>query len=735
MALPKKGRYRHFKGGEYELLWIARHSETDEPMVVYRALYPCGETPNGDRVWVRPLSMWDEEVVRNGRRVKRFTYIGDEPETPVAPPPEMPVESIFAAPDLDDWPVPVLENPAPVRPAPVRRENYPDKYAALKQVFGYDEFRPGQAELIDAILAGRETLGVMPTGAGKSICYQVPALTLPGCAIVISPLISLMKDQVGQLVQAGVPAAYLNSSLTDRQLSLALTKTAEGTYRIIYVAPERLNTPRFLNLCRGLEISLVAVDEAHCISQWGQDFRPSYLEIPAFLEALGKRPRLCAFTATATKRVREDIVRLLGLRNPCERVTGFDRPNLYFKVLRPQQKKAALLEQLQKHRGQSGIVYCATRKDVEALCDLLLANGYSATRYHAGLSDEERRTNQEDFTYDRRSVMVATNAFGMGIDKPDVRFVIHYSMPGDLESYYQEAGRAGRDGERADCVLLYGKGDEMTQRFFIDHIGEESELDEGQIRQVKSAARARLERMVGYCRTPDCLRANILRYFGEEAPERCEFCGNCLEAAPRTDVTEAARVVLDLVQSLNSRFGQAVLVRTLLGSRDKRLTELRLDRHPLYGRLASFSRQNLNELFGQMIEAGYLAVRGGEYPVLALGPKAQDALTGGEAVYARLTESEDAADRKRRTPQVEEVAPEDRELYEALRAVRARLAKSRSVPAYVIVGDGALRQMSHVRPTEKDALLDISGIGLAKQRAYGDDFLRAIRKYLKEHGE
>ena len=723
MEYPRKGRYRHFKGGEYELLWIARHSETDEPMVVYRACYPGGETPNGDGIWVRPLSMWTETVEREGRRVPRFRYIGDGEElyAEEVPPPEDPVFEAFAAPVR--------------RESPLDRPAYADVRAALKQVFGYDDFRPGQKELIDAILAGREVLGVMPTGAGKSICYQIPALTLPGCAIVISPLISLMKDQVGQLVQSGVPAAYLNSSLTERQLSLAMEKAASGAYRIIYVAPERLNTPRFLSLCRSLDISLVAVDEAHCISQWGQDFRPSYLEIPQFLASLGGRPRLCAFTATATKRVREDIVRLLGMQTPYERVTGFDRPNLYFKVLRPQQKKASLLKLLEKRRGQSGIVYCATRKDVESICELLKNNGFSATRYHAGLPDAERQANQEDFTYDRRQVMVATNAFGMGIDKADVRFVIHYSMPGDLESYYQEAGRAGRDGDRADCLLLYSKQDEMTQRFFIDRIGEESELDEAQARAVKEAAAARLERMIAYCRTTACLRATILRYFGEEAPDDCGFCGNCVEAAPISDVTELACAVLECVQSLNGRYGQALIVRLLLGSKDKRLEELRLTAHPLYGQLRSISRGSLNDLIGQLIEEGYLQLRGGQYPVLALGAKANGALRGGEVVYARLRATDEGEKKPRpAAPAAESLSAGDQALYEELRAVRTRLAASRSVPAYVIFNDAALRSMCKRRPTTPDELLEVSGVGLAKMRAYGDDFLRVIRRFV-EHKE
>ena len=726
MDLPKKGKYRHFKGGEYELMYVARHSESDEPVVVYRALYPCPDTPGGEGIWVRPLSMWGDVVERDGKRMKRFTYVDAAEETgffDATVPPEAPADFYET-----DWDIPAPWEEVP----PVRGKNTvtmvgrnEDKHSVLKRVFGYDAFRPGQEEIIDAILSGRDTLGVMPTGAGKSICYQVPALALSGCALVISPLISLMKDQVGQLVQSGVPAAFLNSSLTEKQMSLALEKAAKGQYKIIYIAPERLNTPRFLNLMRRIEVSMVAVDEAHCISQWGQDFRPSYLEIPDFLNALPKRPRLCAFTATATQRVRDDIVRLLGLQDPFERVTGFDRPNLYFKVLRPERKKETLLRLMDKYRGQSGIVYCATRKDVEATCELLLDLGISATRYHAGLSDGERRLNQEDFTYDRRQVMVATNAFGMGIDKSDVRFVIHYNMPGDLESYYQEAGRAGRDGDKAECILMYGKADEMTQRFFIDKMGEESELTPAQVREVRASARARLEKIINYCRTSDCLRATILAYFGEPAAEKCDFCGNCVEAAPRADVTDVARAVLECVRSLNGRYGAAMIGNVLRGSGDKRVREQGLDENLHYGRLKMLDKKVLDDLIAQLLDQGYLTTRGGQYPTLALGSMAQNALEGGEVVYARMQAQ---AAVKPRTGDAD-VPPEDRELYERLREVRRKLAAARSVPAYVIFNDSALRAICARRPTTPDEFLEVQGVGIAKMRAYGQDFIRAICRY------
>jgi len=402
-----------------------------------------------------------------------------------------------------------------------------DKYALLRQLFGHDRFRPGQENLIDALLEGKDVMGVMPTGAGKSMCYQIPALLSEGVALVISPLISLMKDQVMNLCQAGVPAAYLNSSLTYPQYCEALRRACLGAYKIIYVAPERLTTPGFLHFARTVPISMVAVDEAHCVSQWGQDFRPSYLKIPEFLDKLPRRPAVAAFTATATKTVRADIVRLLQLHDPVSVTTGFDRENLYFSVFRPDDKKAALLQLLESRRGRSGIVYCATRKAVEQICQLLCDHGYEATRYHAGLEEDERRRNQEDFSFDRKAVMIATNAFGMGIDKSNVSYVIHYNMPKNPESYYQEAGRAGRDGSPAECILLFSRGDVHTARYLIENSGDNPELTAQQLQHLREQDRKRLDAMVDYCSTGSCLRTFLLRYFGEQRTDRCGHCGNC----------------------------------------------------------------------------------------------------------------------------------------------------------------------------------------------------------------
>ena len=405
-----------------------------------------------------------------------------------------------------------------------------DKLETLRHYFGHDIFRPGQETMVDALLAGRDCLGVMPTGAGKSICYQVPALMRPGVALVISPLISLMKDQVAALKSAGVPAAYLNSSLTPRQLDLATERARMGAYRIIYVAPERLETASFRRFARETPISLIAVDEAHCVSQWGQDFRPNYLKIADFVDSLPVRPPVGAFTATATARVREDVIRLLRLQGPATVSTGFDRPNLYLEVVQPRSREAALKAILRTKRESSGIVYCATRKAVEEVCDKLIAAGFSAARYHAGLSEEERRRSQEDFQFDRVQVMVATNAFGMGIDKPNVRFVIHYNMPRSMEAYYQEAGRAGRDGADSECVLLYSGSDIYTAKWMIEHAEPNPDLTADEQEAVRRQDMRRLQAMIDYCTGDHCLRGYILRYFGQSAPEKCEGCSHCIGA-------------------------------------------------------------------------------------------------------------------------------------------------------------------------------------------------------------
>ena len=611
-----------------------------------------------------------------------------------------------------------------------------DIHAILKSVYGYGAFREGQEDVIGAILDGRDVLGVMPTGAGKSLCYQIPALAMEGCAIVISPLISLMKDQVNALTQAGVPAAFLNSSLSERQTAAALSNARGGKYKIIYVAPERLLTGRFLSLAAEMNLSMIAVDEAHCISQWGQDFRPAYLDIPEFIRRLPARPRLCAFTATATERVRADIRRLIGLREPLELVTGFDRPNLYYRVLRPANKREALTELLNGYRGMSGIIYCATRKQVEEICDSLKRDGFRAARYHAGLSDDERRRNQDAFAMDDSGVMVATNAFGMGIDKSDVRFVIHYNMPKDIESYYQEAGRAGRDGERADCVLLYSAQDMITQSFFIDHMGEESNLSPEDAAKLREQARARLIAMQGYCRTDGCLRAYILRYFGEKTAGKCDRCGNCARPAAQIDVTPVALNIVKCVSECGQRFGASVVAAVLAGSREERLLQYRLDRLNSYGALSQYERASISQLIDRMVEKGFLKRVGDEYPILKLGANARALVDGSmrmkdyslPAVKGETAKKRRAA---RATKREAAVTTESEALFQALRKLRTKIAEEKHVPPYVVLTDAALRDMSAKRPHSREDMLLVSGVGEAKMKAYGERFLQEIAKFEK----
>ena len=737
MDYPKKGKYRHFKGGEYELLYIARHSETDEPMVVYRALYECGETPLNERVWVRPLSMWTETVTRNGRTFPRFAYVGEEE---AAPPPtdcDAPPMGGYGAAAGETLREPSLltdegwnsDEISPEDPGEAK-----DIHEILRDVYGYSAFRAGQEKVIRAILDGKDVLGVMPTGAGKSICYQIPALALNGCAIVISPLISLMKDQVGALTQSGVAAAYINSSLTERQVTMAIANAIQGKYKIIYAAPERLLTERFLDMVSRIPISLVAVDEAHCISQWGQDFRPSYLDIPKFIASFPSRPRLCAFTATATKKVRSDIKTLLELRSPLELVTGFDRANLFFRVLRPANKRDALMELMRGYDGLSGIVYCATRKGVEEVCDALVRAGFDATRYHAGLSEAERKANQDAFAMDEKRVMVATNAFGMGIDKSDVRFVIHYNMPKDLESYYQEAGRAGRDGERSDCVLLFGMQDVVTQSFFIDHMGEEAGLDEAAAESVRELARRRLNEMKGYCQTDRCLRGHILRYFGESAPVSCGFCSNCARPKPTVDVTPVALNVVKCVMDSGQRFGASMIVNILSGSREERILQYRLDRLTTYGALAPYERGSVMELIQQMTDRGFLKRVDGDYPVLRLGEKAEALMNGREKMLAyAMLEPKGAAKRKKRAPSA--AVPADDGLFQRLRALRGQIAEKKGIPPYVVFTDATLRDMCAKRPKTRTEMLGVTGVGEAKMRAYGEVFLDAVADWTKRLGD
>ena len=595
------------------------------------------------------------------------------------------------------------------------------KEEALKTYFGYDAFRGGQEPVIDTLLSGRDALAIMPTGAGKSVCYQVPALLLPGITLVISPLVSLMRDQVTQLVQMGVPAAFLNSSLTFRQYLLALSRAKEGRYKIIYVAPERLETEGFLDFACHADISLVAVDEAHCISQWGQDFRPSYLHIPAFLEKLGRRPPLGAFTATATPEVREDIEKLLGLRDPLRVTTGFDRKNLYFEVQEPADKRSALLELVRSRPDKCGIVYCSTRKTVEEVCGLLQEAGVSATRYHAGLEPEERQRNQEDFLYDRARVMVATNAFGMGIDKSDVRYVIHYNMPKDIESYYQEAGRAGRDGLPSSCILLYSGRDVRTAQFLIEHGESREELDAETAERLRERDMLRLRKMVGYCRTRRCLRQYILQYFGETAPDTCDTCWNCLHNFEEVDIGREARAILRCVMETGQHFGVSVIAKTLCGAESDKVRKYHMDEEATYGLLRDITQKEVRDRIRFLIDEGVLALSPGPYPVVLLGERAEDAVLGG--LYMRTVKEERPSVRR---PVPEELDGAQAELFGRLRALRARLARRQGVPAYAVFSDKTLRELAVVRPRTLEELKSVSGIGDAKARKYGKQVLEEI---------
>ena len=606
------------------------------------------------------------------------------------------------------------------------------KESVLQRVFGYSAFRGGQEALIDAQLRGRDAFGIMPTGGGKSLCYQIPALLLEGVTLVISPLISLMRDQVMALKNAGVAAAYINSSLTPAQIRLVYRNIQSGMYKIIYVAPERLLTDGFLEAIQARKVSLVTVDEAHCISQWGQDFRPSYLKIVDFLNILTPRPVVSAFTATATETVRQDIAQILQLRDPLRVVTGFDRPNLRFEVQRPKQKLPALIELVQQRRDKAGIVYCATRKAVEEVCENLQLNGIAATRYHAGLPDEERRDNQEDFLYDRKTVMVATNAFGMGIDKSNVSYVIHYNMPQSLESYYQEAGRAGRDGAEAECILLYAPGDVQTAKYLIQHPALSGELSQEELEQKQRQDLERLDVMVNYCKTQSCLRGYILDYFGQEHESFCGNCSNCSTELEERDITDQARMILSCVQRMSAKLGYSLgltsVVRTLLGSRDKRLLQLGLDKLGSYGMLRKLGKDDLRAMAESLESQGYLEtdpVHGG----VSLTQKAQGVLFEGKTVSMRLPKAEAAAPVS--SPVGGEQSPD---LLAMLKRLRWKIAMQESVPAYIIFSNATLEDMARKAPTTLEAFAKVNGVGSVKVKRFGEVFVDAIADYLQEHG-
>lgn len=614
-------------------------------------------------------------------------------------------------------------------------KNKMTKYEVLKKYFGYDSFREGQEMLVDALLNGQDVLGIMPTGAGKSLCYQIPALLLPGITLVVSPLISLMKDQVSTLNQAGIHAAFLNSSLSAAQYRKALGFAMEGRYKIIYVAPERLLTPEFLCAVQSMEISMISVDEAHCISQWGQDFRPSYLKITEFVEQLPARPVIGAFTATATKEVRDDIEALLSLRDPVRLVTGFDRKNLKFTVQQPKDKFAAVESFLAEHEADCGIIYCLTRKNVEEVCEKLEQKGYSVTRYHAGLSDLERKENQEDFIYDRKQIMVATNAFGMGIDKSNVRYVIHYNMPKNMESYYQEAGRAGRDGEAADCILLYNGQDVRTAEFLIEHSHENDDdsIDEKTRRALIERDMERLRQMTFYATTTDCLRRYILNYFGEKAPVCCGHCGNCDTNFEEVDATMDARKILSCVYRLDERrlhFGKTVVAAVLTGGKSEQIGRFSLHTLSTYGIMSEQTAVRVRQLVDVLLERGLLTADPERYNALFLTKTGNALMRGRGELHIRLPR-EKKPETVRRTEELS--ADVDEKLFEKLRALRTKVAQRAGVPPYVVFSNATLADMAARQPKSEYELLGVRGVGEAKARRYGAEFVDCIRDYLEEN--
>lgn len=598
-----------------------------------------------------------------------------------------------------------------------------DKLSVLKDYFGHDSFRDGQEQIVDALLDGRDALCIMPTGAGKSMCYQIPALLFDGVTIVVSPLISLMKDQVGSLVQSGVPAAYINSSLSYPQFLRVLSNVEHGKYKIIYVAPERLLTDGFLDTCKKIKISMVAVDEAHCVSQWGQDFRPSYLKIISFVESLANRPIVGAFTATATNDVKEDIKKILRLENPFEITTGFDRPNLFFGVIKSSSKDEKLIDLIRERGDRSGIVYCATRKNVESVCELLCDNGFSAARYHAGLDEYERRKNQEDFVFDRKNIMVATNAFGMGIDKSNVTYVIHYNMPKNIESYYQEAGRAGRDGGEADCILLYSPKDVRLNRFMIENSEGNDELTIEENEQIRERDFERLKYMTFYSTTNDCLRGFILRYFGGEKKAYCGKCSNCLSGHKLVDVTIDAQKIMSCIARTGQRYGKTVICDVLKGSKSEKILKAELNNQSTYGIMKEVTARHILGTIDFLAENEYIS-SDNETEVLKLLPKSKDVLFGRERLVMKKVENPEKVVKTHR-PEV----PVNSELLDALKALRKGIASKKSVPAYVIFTDATLIDMCKKCPETPDEMLEVSGVGRTKLEKFGKQFLEEIAKF------
>lgn len=580
----------------------------------------------------------------------------------------------------------------------------------LSKYYGYKEFRKGQKEIIDNILDGRDVLAIMPTGGGKSICYQVPAIAMEGLSIVISPLISLMKDQVDALNSLGIESAYINSSLSNIEIQEVYFRVRTGEIKILYVAPERLEGNEFLNIIKEINVSQIAIDEAHCVSQWGHDFRSSYKRISIFISELPKRPVITAFTATATTEVREDILTSLNLDNPKIFISGFDRENLKLTIERGISKNSYILDYIEANKGESGIIYCSTRKDVDKLCEILNKNNIKALSYHAGLSDMERKQNQEDFIYDRADVMIATNAFGMGIDKPNIRYVIHYNMPKNIEGYYQEIGRAGRDGEKSECILLFSPGDVQTQKYIIEAgtgnpFRKRNELE-------------KLQNMIDLVYSNNCYKKYILNYFGEEREEDCNNCSNCLFDGELIDKTIDAQKVISCVYRMKRPFGIGVIVEVLRGSKNKKLIEQGLDKLTTYGIVKDYTKDELKDFINTLISHGYINY-GGEFPVVTPNQNSLKVIKGDEKVLFK--EARKIAKLKT-----------DNDLFSILRGLRAYLANEEGVPPYLVFGDSTLKEFSTRMPQTKEQFLDISGVGEKKALKYGDKFIEKIKEYIEE---
>ncbi|WP_434302099.1 DNA helicase RecQ [Clostridium botulinum] len=584
----------------------------------------------------------------------------------------------------------------------------------LKKHFGYNEFRKAQEKVIESILKKEDTVAIMPTGAGKSICYQIPALIFEGVTVVISPLISLMKDQVDSLKEVGIEATYINSSLNNLEIEERIFNAREGLYKLIYIAPERLESDSFVRSLNNLNIALVAVDEAHCVSQWGHDFRPSYTKISDFIRKLSKRPIVTAFTATATETVRRDILNSLELQNPKVFVTGFDRENLSFSVIKGEDKEKFIFGYLESNIGKVGIIYTSTRKEAESLYNKINKKGYKVGVYHAGLNDEERKKTQEDFSFDNIEIIVATNAFGMGIDKSNVRFVIHHNIPKNMEAYYQEAGRAGRDGEESECILLFSPNDIRLQKYFID----ESFLSP----ERKNNEYNKLRAMIDYCYTSKCLRSYILEYFGEDAlEEKCNNCSTCNDNREEKDITLEAQKIFSCVYRMKERFGVNMVADVLRGSKNKKLLSLDLDGVSTYGIMEEFTQKDIVALMNKLIADDYMVTTDDKFPVVRLRPKSYDVLKGKEIVSIKVSK-------------IEKKVKANNELFEILKQLRKAISQEESVPPFMIFPDATLKELSEYMPTKEEDLLKIKGIGERKAKVYGERFIEAITEYMNENG-